>query len=286
MQAVQTAIASFTTEGINRDTVHRLESKLIQFGHIKNIDSEWCSEARALSLPGGIAITRSAFKSLAIDHMEVSTGAMREGLLFELLDRAHHEDVRELSVQNLITRYQIDKAHARRVATTALALFDQLHPQMSDDDENNRQVLRWSALLHEIGMQVSHVAYRKHGAYLLENMDIPGFSLTEQQMVAFLVLNHRRSLRRFDELETDGSLQLLCVLLRLAVLLRRNRTNEALPQLAINRSDSRVTLSVPETWLSQHPLTQLDIEEELRLIETLPLSVKVKVVKEAESADT
>ena len=275
LRAVQNAIASFTSEGFNSDSLAALESKLIEMGHIKHIEESWCSQTRALSLPGGIAIARAAFDSLQLEQIEVSSGAMREGLLYELLDRAHHEDIRELSVQNLTQRYQLDQDHSSRVADTALGLFDQLHESLTEDDEDDRQVLRWAALLHEIGMHISHIAYHKHGSYLIENMDLAGFSLTEQTTIAGLVLNHRRSLKSISGKSEDPTFLLLCLVLRLAVLLRRSRTNELLPRLRITRSKSKINLSIPEIWLERHPLTLLDLEEEVSRFKDQPLQLEV-----------
>ena len=274
VQAIDTAIATFSVEGINVHTLTALQKKLCQLGRIDAIPSAWCSNDRAMSLPGGLAILQGVFDSLDIEQLEVSPWAMREGLLHDLLDRAHHEDRRELSVQSLISRFHIDRRHAEIVAATATNLFDLLFEAPNEDQEDERSLLRWAALLHEIGMHVSHAAYHRHGDYLLQHMDLPGFSLTEQKQLGRLVLGHRRSLPPINNMPHGQSLNHLCVLLRIAVLLRRNRANDALPELKLILTGDELRMSVEEEWLKHHPLTKLDLVEEESRYKHFPLKLK------------
>ncbi|MEL0621437.1 exopolyphosphatase, partial [Psychrobacter proteolyticus] len=69
----------------------------------------------------------------------------------------------------------------------------------------------------EIGQAISHSSYHKHSANLLEYSDIPGFSQVDQNRMAQLMLNHRRTLNA-DMLEQTCQLGVdplvyLCLLL-------------------------------------------------------------------------
>ncbi|MCY3859937.1 MAG: Ppx/GppA phosphatase family protein [Gammaproteobacteria bacterium] len=276
--AVQNAIAQFSSEGITKQTLKELSRRLVCFGTIDNIDPSWCSSRRAQSLPGGIAMLLGLFKTLKLDNLEVSTGALREGLLNELVGRAHDVDIRERSVRALVPRFHIDQHHATLVARTALSMFDQLFPTRTDKFEDERQLLRWAAMLHEIGMGISHSAYHKHGAYLLENLDLPGFTLTEQSQLAWLVRTHRRRLQTEEPMPHGKSLMHLCVILRLAVTLRRNRSDARPADTQFNKKGDAYLIEIDRDWLNAHPLTRMDLEQESNVLLDAGVELSVKEI--------
>jgi len=266
MLAVQNAITQFSAEGITKATLKELNHRLICFGHIDNIDSSWCSARRAQSLPGGIAMLQGIFKTLNLDALEVSNGALREGLLHQLVGRAHDVDIRERSVRALVPRFHIDRHHATLVAETALGMFDQLFPELNDQFEDERQLLRWAAMLHEIGMSISHSAYHKHGAYLLEHLDMPGFTLTEQSQLGWLVRTHRRRIQTEEPMPHGRSLMHLCVILRLAVTFRRNRADARPASIEFQKEGESYSIAIDRHWLNAHPLTRMDLDQESSLL--------------------
>ena len=194
------------------------------------------------------------------------TWRLREGLLFDLIGRIRHEDVRDATVQRQIERYRIDGAQGERVAGTALALHRQVAAAWGLDDEQAQQMLDWAARLHEAGLFVSHNQYHKHGAYLLANGDMSGFSRQAQSMLSSLVRGHRRKFPAsvFDQLTPEDARRArrLCVLLRLAVVLNRSRADEFLPGVAALARDEALTVAFPPGWLDEHPLTRADLEQE------------------------
>ena len=137
------------------------------------------------------------------------------------------------------------------------------------------RLLRWGALLHEIGMDIAHSQYHKHGGYLLDNMDLPGFSRPEQHNLSMLVRCHRRKFP-IEELKGSPSLIALCVLLRLAVVLHRGRSENALPAFWVAPTgDGEIRLTFPKRWLAEHPLTRLDLEQESEYLAVIPLKLAV-----------
>jgi exopolyphosphatase/guanosine-5'-triphosphate,3'-diphosphate pyrophosphatase len=178
--------------------------------------------------------------------------------------------VRERTATTLARQFRTDQEHARRVEATALQLYRQVAEPWSLDDPNHPLMLSWAARLHEIGLMVSHSQYQKHGAYLLRNADLAGFTRPEQAVLAALVLGHRRKFPIQDFLGLPRPAQAcarrLCVLLRLAVLLHRGRSPVTEPNPDVQTDGDTLSLGFPEEWLRDHPLTQLELEQEATLL--------------------
>ena len=146
---------------------------------------------RAPVIPGGFAIMSAAFAELGIRRMSQAMGALRQGVLYDLLGRFHKHDMREITVRQFMQRYRVDSAQAARVESLALFLARQLLINVADEAENSLHILSWAARLHEVGISVAHSGYHKHSAYILGNADMPGFSRREQERLSALTLGHR-----------------------------------------------------------------------------------------------
>jgi len=254
---------------ITRDGLTRLRQALLDTGRIEKLDLEGLRRDRAPIFPSGVAILTASFDALLIDQMQVSDGALREGLLYELLGRIRHEDVREQTVTALVERSHLDTAQAARVADTASHLFDQAAGPWALDDLD-ALLLAWAARLHEIGLSIAHSQFHRHGAYILSHADMEGFSRQDQQVLAMLVRGHRRKFPGVDfrRLPTDRQLpaRRLALLLRLAALLNRSRSDLAPPTLGLTVAGDIVQLRFPDGWLGAHPLTRADLDEEHRYL--------------------
>jgi len=190
--------------------------------------------------------------------------------------RIQHRDAREATVESVVRRWNLDAGHADNVMHTAQLLFGQVRKDWKLIEENGL-LLQWAAQLHEIGLQISHGAYHKRGAYILTYADLPGFSRTEQALLATLVLNHRQKIRLNSfaglvERAQKPGLR-LWVLLRFAVLLHRGRTDEQVPDVAMQVDESKVALVFPDGWLEQHSLTRADLQKEARYLENAGFSL-------------
>ncbi|RME33566.1 MAG: exopolyphosphatase, partial [Gammaproteobacteria bacterium] len=184
--------SGWSQDGITTDSLQELREALLRAGHAQALDLPGLQPERRDIFAGAVAIVLATFEGLGISMMKVSQGALREGLLYDLLGRIHHEDVRENTVQALMRRFGIDAAQAARVEKTALSLLDQAARAWGLEGEAERNLISMAARLHEIGLAISHSRFHRHGAYLLENMDLPGFSRNEQARLAALVRAHRR----------------------------------------------------------------------------------------------
>ncbi|MEX0952050.1 MAG: exopolyphosphatase [Gammaproteobacteria bacterium] len=262
---------NWSESGITPASLQSLQENLLAAGHIDAIALDGLSNNRAPVFIGGFVVLSGIFEALKIDHMAISDGALREGLLHELIGRSQRKDIRETTIKGLQQRFSVDVEHADRVEATAGYCYDSLSPK--EIDEPDRQLLSWSARLHELGQAIAHSRYQKHGAYLVQNADLPGFSNHEQHYVAILIRNHRRKITPddFKNLPENGSDKLLrlCILLRLAVVLNRSRSSDELPAFKLYRKDTTLSLAFPDGWLEQHPLTGVDLEMEAAYLATI-----------------
>ena len=254
---------------ITRAGLEEIRRQLLAARSLDTLTLPGLPPERAGVFPGGLAILTAVFERLGIERMQVSTGALREGLIFDLLGRAQHQDVREHTVRDLVNRYHIDTKQARRVRETAFALLAQVAGRWRLADPVDKLVLGWAADLHEIGMDIAHTQYHKHGGYLLLHMDMPGFSSRDQRQIAALVRAHRRkfpvSEPQFSGPEAERTLR-LAVLLRLSAVLHRNRDSRPLPHAELTVTERELCLSLPDSWLRRHPLTRLDLAQEAEFL--------------------
>ncbi len=221
---------------ITRQGLHSLKQRLLLLEHVDQIDFKELKQDRRALLPAGLAILLAVFEAFDLQTMAYSDGALREGVMCDLLGRFRHEDMRDSSVQLLMTRYHVDTVHAQRVAATAKQLFDQVAQPLQLDIEHD-DLLRRAAFLHEIGLVISHSGYQRHGAYIVQHSDIAGFSQNDQNRLALLIGQHRRKLKadQKQNILKVGGLPLLydCLLLRLAVLLHQDRAAQLLNSLRL-----------------------------------------------------
>jgi exopolyphosphatase / guanosine-5'-triphosphate,3'-diphosphate pyrophosphatase len=252
--------------GVTLTALEAIIDKLVEARRIEDLKLPGLAADRAPVFAGGIAILAEIMSALRIDRMQIAGGALREGLVFDMLGRLHDEDARERSIRAMQQRYHVDTDQASRVEGTAAGLLGQVERDWQLTDERYRLLLIWAARLHEIGLDIAHARYHHHGGYLLAHSDLPGFVRLEQRLLAALVTLHRRKLDDpfLDELPVAWRAPAfkLIVLLRLAVLLNRTRSPADLPPIALSVGKDSLKLRFPEGWLDANPLTSADLEQE------------------------
>jgi exopolyphosphatase/guanosine-5'-triphosphate,3'-diphosphate pyrophosphatase len=264
------------TTGITRDGLERLRERLVAAGHAERLGLEGLRADRVPVLPGGLAIMTAVFREFGIDSMTFSDGALRLGVLYDLLGRHHREDLREATVVQFMRRYEVEQRQAARVGRTAQRLFAGMTPQAAAPGSPDAQFLSWAARLHEIGISIAHSSYHKHSAYILENADMPGFSKRDQQRLARIVLAHRGKLERVQATTQDAADWMMIFALRLAVLLHRSRDDAAAApvEAAITPRGFRVTADAG--WLEASPLTAAAFADEARQWAALGSELKLR----------
>jgi exopolyphosphatase/guanosine-5'-triphosphate,3'-diphosphate pyrophosphatase len=208
--------------------------------------------------------------------MSFSEGALRLGVLYDLLGRYHHHDLRDATVKNFVRRYEVDQKQSQRVAETALAFLRQLSPDPLDDDDPEVRSLEWAARLYEIGVSGAHSSSHKHSAYILANADMPGFSRRDQARLARIVLAHRGKLQRLQPVPPDSPDWLLIFCLRLAALVHRARDDAGVPPLQLQRTSKGFQITADEHWLEVSPLTAAALHEEGRQWASVGKELRVK----------
>lgn len=257
-------------QGITVEGLESLIGTMVDAGHADALRLPELPAERVDVFPGGVAILVEVMRALSLERMVVADGALREGLLYDMIGRLTDEDARVRTVRAMALRYHVDQPQAERVAATALKLFEQVRGDwhLSDDD---RLLLVSAARLHELGLDIAHAHYHRHGAYVLENADMPGFPRDEQQVLACLVLAHRRKFDRAAFRILPRSLVRtavrLALLLRLAVLVHRSRTAMPVPDLGLTVQGRALCLEVAAGWLASNSLTMADLERERDYLE-------------------
>jgi exopolyphosphatase / guanosine-5'-triphosphate,3'-diphosphate pyrophosphatase len=209
-----------------------------------------------------VAIMTAAFDALGVEVIKVSEGALRHGVLYDLLGRVQHQDMREATVAQFMRRYHIDVAQADRVRALALTVYDALTPGTEREDDPDRVMLEWAARLAETGLSIAHAAYHKHSSYVLSNADMPGFSRMEQARLARLVLAQRGKLGKVQDAGFEAADWKLVFALRLASLILRSRTDAKLPFLRVAADSGGFAIDLPQSWLEDNPLSADALEGE------------------------
>jgi exopolyphosphatase/guanosine-5'-triphosphate,3'-diphosphate pyrophosphatase len=268
----------WSSTGITPDGLERLRAQLIKAGDMSRVAIEGLREDRTAVLPGGLAIMSAVLAELDIDHMGVADGAMREGILYDMLGRKQHHDAREATVAQFMQRYHVDAPQARRVSQLATNLYEQL----AGNDVRSAPYLAWAAQLHEIGISVAYSGYHRHSAYIVNNADMPGFTREEQQRIAQLLLAHRRSLKKLLP-ELDETIDWRMVFaLRLAVLFCQRRTSNNPRIVSAKAGDGKFRLAIDPAWVLRNPLTNTVLREEIREWEKVGFDVKISGLYEVE----
>ena len=259
------AAMGLTKGAVTAQALPQVRERMLDAGHIDAIDLPGLSDERRPVIAGGLLALEAAFAVLGLERMAISKAAMREGVLYDMLGRGSEHDPREAAIQALTHRYGIDEAQAERVHATALELFDQVARDWKLGADE-RLMLGWAARLHEVGLTIAHSQHHVHGAYILANSDIPGFSQQEQLFLAALLRTHRRKVpatafEALPERLLKPALR-LAALLRLAVVFHHSGEDQPMPQPKLAASGNTLRLRLDGKWLDAHPLLRADLEGE------------------------
>jgi exopolyphosphatase/guanosine-5'-triphosphate,3'-diphosphate pyrophosphatase len=290
-RAIETILmeSGFAQQGITREGLERLRALAIKQGSADPERIPGLRANRAAVFPGGLAVLVAVFDELGIERMAVSESALRHGVLYDLLGRVEHRDMRASTVAEFMRRYHVDAAQAERVRLLALRLYDALLGEASgegaaSEDDPDRQLLDWAARLAEVGLSIAHSQYHKHSAYVLSNADMPGFSRMEQQRLARVVLAHRGKLGKVQDPGLEEEDWRLVLAMRLASLILRSRTDASLPPLRVTSDAAGYGLELPREWLAENPLSEAALESESQSWHAVGMKFAVTPVTERRAA--
>ncbi len=263
---------------VTSESLAKLRKELISIGNVNKIEFAGLSSNRIPVFVGGVIVLSAVFEALGIESMEYSDGALREGLLHDQIGRQHNTDVRDKTVDRLMNRYSVDIEHANHVEKITKHIFKNIKSEWQLDKNEDLKMIGWAARLHEIGLAIAHSQYHRHGAYLLSNSDMPGFSRHEQLLLSILVRLHRRkiALEIFEPVteEVKNKLIKLIIILRLGVVLNRSRNTIKTPDVDVEINMNVITLKFQDGWLTDHPLTEADLETEANYLSVIDYKLK------------
>jgi exopolyphosphatase/guanosine-5'-triphosphate,3'-diphosphate pyrophosphatase len=252
-------------------SLEALQQRFIAFGHVSRIDMPGLRPDRAATIIGGLAILIALVRELDIVVMLPIEAGLRMGVMWDLYLRSTKRDRREQSVREFVQKFAVDEARANRVADDAATLFAQLKPAAED----YTKYLRWSALLHEVGLVVSQTGYHKHAAYMIENADLPGFTTREQKLMGKLIVAQKGSLRKVAEALADPDFAKAVLALRLAILFMHSRIETGASELKL-RMKTRIELEIKREWVTHHPTVSYWMEKEQELWDEVGIDFSIR----------
>ena len=254
-----------------------MKKQLLKYEHISQVELSGLKDDRRSVWPGGLAIMIAVFEELGIESMEVTDAALRIGVLYDLLGRSQHDDMRFVTVEQFMQRYAVDREQAKRVGNLAAEFLAQLPKPTEESRIDNIALLQWTANLHEIGLSISHNGYHKHSAYIAGNADMPGFSKNDQARLAALLIGHTGKLGKLANNPSFHDWRMLFCL-RLAQALCRGRNDDHLPKVKVSEHNGSYLVSLSKEWANQHPLSEFSLLKEAAEWERIgrPYSISLK----------
>jgi exopolyphosphatase/guanosine-5'-triphosphate,3'-diphosphate pyrophosphatase len=272
---------------ITLNSLYQIQHLLLEQKNFHNLNVEGIKEERKPVIAGGLAIMIAIMEELAINELTIADWSLREGVMYDLWGRIFNQDLRIHTIKDLKKRYGIDETQSLRVANFAKALYLKLltnnsnftSPQIDDDKV---KLMHWATELYEIGLSISHNDYHKHGAYILANSDLAGFSKLEQIFLADLVKCHRGGVAKvIDSLKERHIIKpkfmFMVLAFRIAVIFNRRRQNLPNAELlqVTNSYDNGCSLSVNKEWLNSNPLTLHSLKEEIEDWQNLNFKIDI-----------
>lgn len=266
VQALQEImLAQGMDEVITHAKLLRLQKQAMMADHLEELEIEGLTLERALVFPSGLSILIAVFESLNIQSMTLAGGALREGLVYEMVDELRQSDIRQRTIDSIQTRYQIDQVYGAQVADLVSRMWQQCGGEQWIVEPQAAMLLRSVAQLHEIGLSIDFKKGGEHGAYLLQNLDLPGFTRAQKHLLAEVTRRYRETLTSLPEQYalSASSAKRLLRLLRLAVILSHRRQRDLEPEFRLIADGDTLELHIAQAWLDTHPLTKAELELEI-----------------------
>ncbi len=273
----------WSEQGISALGLRALRDRLIAIGRVDAIELPGLRADRSSVLPGGYAIMAAIFEELGIEQMAITLGALRDGVLYDLVGRHQQSDTRNQSVLEFQRRYQVDITQAKRVQQWSQLFFNALWPTGSLTPSEHMQALQqlaWCSKLHEMGLSIAHSSYHKHSAYIAQHSDMPGFSRPQQQALATLLLSQRGGLLKVATQLTNNIAWTQVLAIRLAVVCLRSRRDVEPPIFKLSRQGKSCVLELDHRWLNAHPNTATALQQEQEFWQSVQRTLTVRCLNQ------
>ncbi|WP_394780833.1 Ppx/GppA family phosphatase [Undibacterium sp.] len=260
IRAISDAIArnSLGDGRITQSSLETLKQHCIQTGQISHLQLSGIKPERVAMVVGGLAILIGLMQEFNIEVLNPIEAGLRMGVMWDLYLRSTKRDRRELAVHEVVNRFHTDTARANRVADMVRSLYAQLKPS----SDIYARHLQWSALLHEVGMVVSQTGYHKHGAYMIENADMAGFTTREQRVMSALILSQKGNLRKISDILADLDFAKAVLALRLSVTFMHSRVELDYADIRL-KMKNKIELEIKQDWVTLHPTVAYWLQKEI-----------------------
>lgn len=263
---------------ITDEFLYKIKQRLITCKTISALDIEGLQVERQPVFASGLAILIALFESFSIKQLQLSSGAIREGLLYEMLPDMRSLSIRERTVNSLVEKFHIEETHADRVTNLCLFIFKNINAHSSPCLEAE-SLLVIACKLHEIGLLLEYKRHQKHGAYIIDNADLPGFDQADRQLLSALVLMYKADINKEVLMSQSAApfdlASKMLLSIRLAVILCRRRRDDVLPSIKATMINNKVQLQLPKKWLTSHPLIADELSQEQAYIKSLALNLEL-----------
>ena len=264
---------------ISYEFLIKFQQMLMDCGQIQQINIAGLQTERKPVIASGIAILIALFESLNIEQLQLSSGALREGLLYEMLPDMQCQVIRQRTIASLSERFHIDQQHTLKIAVQIDRLFDLFAEQVGLERDNSYQLLMAACALHKVGLLLAYKYHQQHGAYILQQADLPGFDQADRQLLVALVKSYKAdidvSLLKSQAATDFSQAKILLLILRLAVILSARRQDDLLPPYNLVYNSRHVQLAVEKNWLAKHPLIKDELLQENTYLAELGLSLSL-----------
>lgn len=275
VQALQEImVAQGKSERVTMNKMMALRDKAIECGSLEKLTLEGLQPERLNVFPSGLAILMALFDVFAINEMTLAGGALREGLVYGMIAAANHTDraacgdAQTRTVKSMISRYQIDAQQGQRVRETCVQIFSQLEKPWNLSSSHGGSILAWAAVLYELGLCIEYRRAPQHAAYIVENIDMPGFTPDQKHLLSGLLFNQRDEfkpdvMKRQHTVPFDEAMNLARIL-RFAIILCTRRTEGTIPDFFFTAKDGELTVKLPCGWLGTHYLRASEMLQEAK----------------------
>ena len=265
VQALQEImIAQNTSERITIEKLNSLKAHAIACGRIDQLSLEGLLPERLTVFASGLAILIALFETFNVKEMTLAGGALREGLVYSMISLANHnskfgcEDAQVRTINSIIARYQLDQEQGVRVRNTCNMIFAQLKDFWHLNERYCRSILESAACLYEIGLCIEYKKAPQHAAYIIDNIDMPGFTIAQRQLISALLFNQKNEfkldvLKKQHAVSFDDAIYLARIL-RFAIIFCIRRTAGTVPNFRFKVLDDQLVLTLPKGWLQDHYL--------------------------------
>lgn len=259
--------------------LYQIQQQVLTFSNIKDIEIAGLSAERSPVIASGLSVLIALFQQLSIESLTLSSGALREGLLYEMLPNSRHNNIRQQTISALLQRFHIDQQHASMVKQQVAELFRQAGSAWQLTTDNAFEILQAACDLHEIGLLLAYKNHQQHSAYILHHADLAGFSLNDRQLLIMFVTLYKGDIDA-NELAKQSAISetqanKLLALFRLAIILCRDRTEAELPSYALAIKEQDIQLNLPKSWLEQHPLIADELQQETQHFTQIKLLLSI-----------